>query len=221
LTITEAVKLAASEVFIPVLTGTLTTISPFLPLLFWPGIVGEFMKFLPITLIITLFASLFVAYVMNPVFAVSFMKRHDEEANNVKDPKFADIRRTVVILLSLTVFGYVLGFGFGHFGFGNFGLLALVLYVFNHFIVTPKWVVPFQEKTLPAFKNAYRRAISWVLEGRRPIYATLSAFGLLVLTIILMGIVKPLVIFFPASDPYLYLFENADWYRFESNGFGD
>ncbi len=207
LTITEAVKLAASEVFIPVLTGTLTTISPFLPLLFWPGIVGEFMKFLPITLIITLFASLFVAYVMNPVFAVSFMKRHDEEANDVKDPKFADIRRTVVILLSLTVFGYVLGFGLGHFGFGNFGLLALGLYVFNHFVVTPKWVVPFQEKTLPAFKNAYRRAISWVLEGRRPIYATLSAFGLLVVTIVLMGIVKPLVIFFPASDPdYIYIY---------------
>lgn len=198
LTITEAVKLAASEVFIPVLTGTLTTISPFLPLLFWPGIVGEFMKFLPITLIITLFASLFVAYVMNPVFAVSFMKRHDEEANDVKDPKFADIRRTVVILLSLTVFGYVLGFGLGHFGFGNFGLLALVLYVFNHFIITPKWVVPFQETTLPAFKNGYRRAISWVLEGRRPIYATLSAFGLLVLTIVLMGIVKPL--YFPCAN---------------------
>jgi multidrug efflux pump len=207
LTITEAVKLAASEVFVPVLTGTLTTISPFLPLLFWPGIVGEFMKFLPITLIITLFASLFVAYVMNPVFAVSFMKRHDEEVNNVKEPKFADIRRTVVILLSLTVFGYVLGFGLGHFGFGNFGLLALILYVFNHFIVTPKWVVPFQEVTLPAFKNAYRRAISWVLLGYRPIYATLSAFALLVLTIVLMGIVKPKVIFFPASDPdYIYIY---------------
>ncbi|MEY3957262.1 MAG: hypothetical protein RLZ73_1718 [Bacteroidota bacterium] len=72
LTITESVKLAASEVFIPVLSGTLTTISPFLPLLFWPGIVGEFMKYLPITLIITLFASLFVAYVMNPVFAITF-----------------------------------------------------------------------------------------------------------------------------------------------------
>lgn len=41
LTIVEAVKLAASEVFVPVLTGTLTTISPFLPLLFWPGIVGN------------------------------------------------------------------------------------------------------------------------------------------------------------------------------------
>ena len=207
LTIVEAVKLAASEVFVPVLTGTLTTISPFLPLLFWPGIVGEFMKYLPITLIITLFASLFVAYVMNPVFAVSFMKRHDEEANDVKAPKFADIRRTVFILLSLAIFGYVIGFGLGHFGFGNFFVFALLLYVFNHFVITPKWVVPFQETALPAFKNNYRRLISWVLTGKRSIYVTLSAFLLLVFTFVLMGIVKPKVVFFPSGDPdYIYIY---------------
>jgi multidrug efflux pump len=207
LTIVESVKLAASEVFAPVLSGTLTTISPFLPLLFWPGIVGEFMKYLPITLIITLFASLFVAYVMNPVFAITFMKRHDEEVNDVKNPKFSDIRRTVFILLSLTVFGYVAGFGLGHFGFGNFFLLCIILYVFNHFVITPKWIVPFQEKTLPNFKTNYRKVISWVLVGRRPIYTTLSAFLLLVFTIVLMGIVKPKVVFFPSGDPdYIYIY---------------
>ena len=207
LSIVEAVKLAASEVFVPVLSGTLTTISPFLPLLFWPGIVGEFMKFLPITLIITLFASLFVAYVMNPVFAMSFMKRHDEEVNDVKNPKFSDIRKTVFVLLSLTLGGYVLGFKLGHFGFGNFFLFAVIIYVFNHFIVTPKWIVPFQDKTLPAFKNAYRRIISWVLEGSRPIYAVLASFGLLVFSFVLFGIVKPKVIFFPSGDPdYVYIY---------------
>jgi multidrug efflux pump subunit AcrB len=73
------VKLAASEVFVPVLSGTLTTIAPFFPLLFWDGIVGEFMKYLPYTLIFTLLASLIVAYVMNPIFAISFMKRDEEE----------------------------------------------------------------------------------------------------------------------------------------------
>ncbi len=207
LTIVEAVKLAASEVFAPVLSGTLTTISPFLPLLFWPGIVGEFMKYLPITLIITLFASLFVAYVMNPVFAISFMKRHDEEANDVKNPSFADIRKTVTILLGLTVFGYIIGLGLGHFGFGNFGVFALTLYIFNHFIITPKLIVPFQETTLPAFKNSYRRLISWVLTGYRPVYATLMAFSLLILSFVLLGIVKPKVIFFPSGDPdYIYIY---------------
>ncbi|HWV29174.1 MAG TPA: efflux RND transporter permease subunit, partial [Dyadobacter sp.] len=105
-TIQQAVKAAAGEVFIPVLSGTLTTIAPFFPLLFWSGIVGEFMKFMPLTLIITLGASLFVAYVMNPVFAVSFMGRHDDE-KEAHDTSFKAIRRPVIILVVAAVLGYV------------------------------------------------------------------------------------------------------------------
>src|SRR3989339_361855 len=71
--IVTAAKFAAGEVFVPILAGTLTTLAPFFPLAFWPGVVGSFMKFIPITIIITLFASLVVAYIINPVFAVSFM----------------------------------------------------------------------------------------------------------------------------------------------------
>ena len=72
--IKTAAKMAAGEVFLPVLTGTITTLAPFIPLAFWTGIIGKFMYFLPITLIISLLASLFVAYIINPVFAVDFMK---------------------------------------------------------------------------------------------------------------------------------------------------
>src|SRR5690606_134549 len=57
------------EVQMPVFIATLTIIAAFFPLLFFPGIVGEFMKFLPITIITCLFASLFVALVINPVFS--------------------------------------------------------------------------------------------------------------------------------------------------------
>ena len=74
-----AAKKAAGEVFLPVLSGTITTLAPFIPLAFWPGIIGKFMFFLPVTLIVTLLASLFVAYIINPVFAVDFMKPHHEE----------------------------------------------------------------------------------------------------------------------------------------------
>src|SRR5205085_4216406 len=74
--ITEAAKMAAGEVFLPVLSGTLTTLAPFIPLLFWKGIIGKFMFFLPVTLIVTLTASLVVAYIINHVFAVSFMQVH-------------------------------------------------------------------------------------------------------------------------------------------------
>ena len=72
-------KYAAGEVFLPILSGTLTTLAPFVPLAFWPGVVGSFMVYIPVTLIITLFASLIVAYIINPVFAIDFMKHEDED----------------------------------------------------------------------------------------------------------------------------------------------
>ena len=74
----KAARDATNEVGMPVLTSTITTLFAFSPLVLWPGVVGEFMKYLPITLIITLSASLFVAFVFNPVITSSFMK-HDEK----------------------------------------------------------------------------------------------------------------------------------------------
>ena len=83
--IKTAAKMAAGEVFLPVLSGTLTTLMPFVPLAFWPGMMGKFIFYLPVTLIITLLASLLVAYIINPVFAVDFMKPHNpDEASKQK-----------------------------------------------------------------------------------------------------------------------------------------
>lgn len=203
LTIIESVKLAASEVFLPVLSGTLTTIAPFFPLLFWPGIVGSFMIFLPITLIYTLFASLIVAYVMNPVFAMSFMKRHDEELSEQSNiSNLASLRRPLIIMGFFTVIGY-----FINFGLGNLFLLILLFYLFNHFILTPKIIIPFQERMIPAFKRGYKNVISWLITGYRPVWAVLSMVVLFVGTIVIMGIVKPNAIFFPSGDPdYVYVY---------------
>ncbi len=188
--------------FIPVLTGTLTTIAPFFPLLFWPGIVGEFMKFLPLTLILTLFASLFVAYVSNPVFAVSFMKRHDEEHKEDQKPTFAEIKRPLIIITVLAGIGYVIDRGIG-----NLFVVFLLLYVFNHYVLTPKLILPFQERLLPALKNNYRRLISWVLTGWRSVWVVVGAFALLIFTFILTGITKPNVVFFPSGEPdYIYVY---------------
>lgn len=75
----EAAKLATAEVAWPITSSTLTTVAAFLPLLFWPGVVGDFMKYIPITVIASLSASLFVALLINPVIAATFMKldNHD------------------------------------------------------------------------------------------------------------------------------------------------
>lgn len=200
--IKQSVKAAAGEVFVPVLSGTLTTIAPFFPLLFWPGIVGEFMKFLPLTLILTLFASLFVAYVMNPVFAVSFMKRHDDEHGEEADKSFNSIKRPLIIMTALAGVGYVIDRGIG-----NLFVFFIILYVFNHYVLTPRIIVPFQNKWLPKLMRGYRGLISWVLVGWRPVGAILSMFVLLIVTFVMMGIVQPKVIFFPSGEPdYVYVY---------------
>jgi len=74
----SAAKIAAAEVGWPVITSTLTTLCAFFPMIFWPGIMGEFMKYLPITLIVTLSASLFVALVINPTLCGHFMTLHEK-----------------------------------------------------------------------------------------------------------------------------------------------
>ncbi|MDH7515521.1 MAG: efflux RND transporter permease subunit [Bacteroidota bacterium] len=74
----EAAKDATREVSVPVATSTFTTVAAFIPLLFWPGVVGDFMKYLPITLISTMLASLFVAYVISPVQGSKFINYRKE-----------------------------------------------------------------------------------------------------------------------------------------------
>lgn len=81
----QAAKEASSEVSTAVFTSTITTLFAFSPLILWPGVVGEFMKYLPITLIITLSSSLFVAFVFNPVITSSFMKKEKKAEHLLGD----------------------------------------------------------------------------------------------------------------------------------------
>jgi multidrug efflux pump subunit AcrB len=70
----EAAKEATHQVSGPVIASTLTTVCAFAPMVFWPGIMGEFMKYLPITIIVTLISSLIVAMIFNPVLCARFMR---------------------------------------------------------------------------------------------------------------------------------------------------
>lgn len=83
------------EVQIPVVIATFTIISAFAPMLFYPGIVGDFMSYLPITVIVCLFSSLFVALVLNPVFASRFInyKKSQEKAKKSKLAKYNVLTR--------------------------------------------------------------------------------------------------------------------------------
>jgi multidrug efflux pump len=89
----EAVMKATAEVAYPVIGSTATTLAAFSPMLFWPGIMGEFMSYLPFTLIVTLSSSLFVALVINPAFASLFMRVKNPQSLTGID--FSEIAKTV------------------------------------------------------------------------------------------------------------------------------
>ena len=190
--ITSSAKFAAGEVFLPILSGTLTTLAPFFPLAFWPGVVGEFMVFIPITLIITLFASLIVAYIFNPVFAVDFMKLDDEDAPVNK----RNVYKTTILILLATVPFYI----FGARGIGNFGVFIAASFL-GHELFGYKVFRKFQNVVLPALLRRYENTLVWVLKGKRPVYILFGMIGLFVVTMILNNIVKPKVVFFPDNEP--------------------
>jgi len=89
----QATVRAAVEVGPAVIASTLTTLAAFFPLLFWPGIMGEFMKYLPLTVIITLSSSLFVAIVINPALGAIFMKLPAKKHFDVSIESEEEIRK--------------------------------------------------------------------------------------------------------------------------------
>ena len=216
----KAAKFAAGEVFVPVLAGTLTTVAPFVPLLFWPGIVGSFMYYLPVTLIITLMSSLVVAFIMNPVFAVSFMEReeHFEEDLHGKPKVTKGFLITEIVLVVLGIVFNVAALGstptvsatgevtglLGHF-LGNL-CLALAGFIALDKFVLVKMIAWFQTRALPRFQNGYANLVRWAIG-----HPALIMIGVVVLffgSFVAIGMRKPKVDFFPKGDPkfiYTYL----------------
>jgi multidrug efflux pump len=195
--IKKAAKIAAGEIFVPVFSGTMTTLAPFIPLAFWSGIIGKFMFYLPITMIVTLLASLVVAYIMNPVFAVDFMEAHEDETNPVViAKKKKSLKRTLIIFGSIALVAYIaIGVGVG-----NFMVLMSLLTLLNHFVLH-KAIKKFQEKTWPAFQDAYARMLEKATRGKRSITMLIGTFVLLIISFVVTAIVKPKVVFFPQGEP--------------------
>jgi len=207
LDIKTAAKKAAGEVFLPVLSGTVTTLAPFIPLAFWPGIIGKFMFFLPVTLIITLLASLFVAYIINPVFAVDFMKPHHEEFKS-----YGKLTRKAWLRLGLYALVAVIFYAGGSMAYGNL-MIFFAVFMIVHRLFLYKVIENFQTKAWPSFQRGYTNLLVWGL--KRP-YALLGyTLVLFAFSIFLMKVRSPNVVFFPQGDPnnvfvYVKLPEGTD-----------
>ena len=200
-----AARMAAGEVFIPVLAGTVTTLAPFFPLLFWPGIIGKFMVYLPTMLIFTLAASLIVAFIMNPVFAVDFMQHEDDKPAANKSAIFKNkwFWAGIFIGILLDLFGYTFA--------GNLLLLFMILWLLNRYVLTDA-INAFQQNLLPRIMNRYEQLLRWALKGWRPVHLLLGTIVLLFISIVLIavsvGAGRTGVVFFPKPDPnqiYIYL----------------
>jgi multidrug efflux pump subunit AcrB len=189
----EASMLGSGEVAMPIIASTATTLAAFLPLALWPGLIGEFMKYLPLTLIVVLGSSLFVALVVNPALASRYMKL---EADVVNRPKWTKIGA------GLTVVGLILNLALGFTTWGNLlfwpGILTLI-YLWGIEPLTNK----FMAGGLPRLERWYEGKVQKILSKNNAAKTLLATVGLFVLSFILMAVIPPKVVFFPDNQPNL------------------
>jgi multidrug efflux pump subunit AcrB len=196
LPIIPATKRAVGEVAVAVFTGTLTTMAPFFPLIFTPGIAGKFMSFLPVTIILALSASLFVAYFINPVFAVTFMKYIPPE-HKAKAAKFS---RRAQVLTGLAVGLAAVFYITGPMVVANLLAAGVLIYLLTRFVLDAL-VDRFQCCVMPVFMGLYRKTLAFFLRGRRPVAVVAAVVLLFFSSFFLMGVRTPRVVFFPSGDP--------------------
>ncbi|HRO98304.1 MAG TPA: efflux RND transporter permease subunit [Flavobacteriales bacterium] len=193
----KATRLAVGEVTMPIIAATTATVMVFVPLLFWPGMMGEFMKYLPITFMIALASSLFVALVVNPALASKFMKVEEDHMPTRKMWRLAII---------LGVVGAVIGaLGASMQSKGVFGIGMLTIFFGAMGIANEKLFVPaahwFQYSWLPRLEERYEKFLRYALAKHHPRTFLLGTVGLLLLAFILLGLFPPKTLFFPTNQP--------------------
>jgi len=188
----KAVRNGTSEIAIPIISSTATTLAAFFPLVFWPGIVGKFMSYLPITLIIVLASSLFVALVLNPVFASQFMKLED-----VREKK--SFKKYFIVTGILAALGLAFYLG-GNLLWGNLLILPLLVTALNKFALKPS-AIWFQHKFLPMLENMYEATLRKALGRKTSKWLLFGSIGLFIFSIMFFGAMKPNVFFFPENEP--------------------
>ncbi len=196
----DASKHGAGEVAIPIIASTATTLAAFLPLAFWPGLMGSFMKYLPITLIIVLVSSLLVALVINPVFTSRYMAVDSKATNDLDRSRRV---RNTSIMAGVTFLIAILAHIFGVIWLRNSMLIISIFSLVNFWLLRPASFY-FQENAMPWLEMKYYQFVKWGLGGLRPWAIFFGTFVLLFIAILALAIKSPKVEFFPVADP-LYI----------------
>ena len=188
----ESAKKGTGEVAGPIIAGTATTLAAFFPMIFWPGTVGEFMGYLPKTLIITLSSSLFVGLIINTVICALFMTIDGDtnKAQLTKRGKQILYGMLALVLLVLVVSSFVT--------WTMLIVLGVLLWLLNKYVLAPtgKW---WQADGLNVFIGTYENSLVWALNNRLKTVGI--AFFVLIMSFVVLGVFNPGTEFFPEDIP--------------------
>lgn len=187
----EAARRGVGEIAVPIISSTLTTLAAFFPLMFWGGMMGEFMKYMPITLMVVLTSSLFVGMIIIPVMTNTF-----ESSSKSKMKKSS--RKHYIIGGAFAIFAaifYIMD------AFVPANMLALVaILMISHQLFMKKVSLWFQEDFLAWMEEKYLRFIRFSLRGKHP---HMFLIGIFLLFFITLG-------FFMSRDSEILLFPEAE-----------
>lgn len=192
----QAAKKGIGEIAVPIIISTATTVAAFVPLGFWPGVMGEFMMYFPITLSIVLGSSLFVAVFINSMLVSKFMDVEE------KPIPIKSLIRNTIILVGLGIFIMIVGGEYR--GLGTLMIVvSALLWIYR--LLLKKWADGFQSKTLVRFENWYENSLKFALRKRNAYFFFGGTFLLLFLSLFLfggsLGSGRTKVEFFPDNKP--------------------
>ena len=192
----EAAKKGIGEIAFPIIISTATTVAAFIPLGLWPGMMGDFMILLPITLSTVLGSSLFVAIFFNSVLVSQFMSVEDSNM---------PIKRIIIMTSVMMIIGLMIFFVGGTYSaLGTIMMFtAIMLWIYRLFL--RGWANSFQNKVLPRLEAWYERRLRGALTGRTPYALVIMTFGLLIAAFMTfgwsLGTQRTKVEFFPDNKP--------------------
>ena len=193
----DASKIGIGEIAWPVISSTATTLMAFLPFALWPGTMGKFMKYFPITLTVTLGASLFVAMIVNAAMTGGSMAIEDKNVSKQSAKRYSIIFTVIAVLFVFVgnIYDSKAARAIGH-----LAIISLVL-MWLYKIKLYQWTQDFQHSFFPRMENKYKRFLGKILTGKNAWIALGSIIGLLFLSFILLGIFPRKVLFFPDNIP--------------------
>ncbi|HRZ32018.1 MAG TPA: efflux RND transporter permease subunit [Flavobacterium sp.] len=185
------------EIAWPIIASTATTLAAFFPLGLWPGTMGKFMIYFPMTLSVVLFSSLFVALIINAMLTADFMKLKEEELSKKALIKLSGFVGVIGLVMLVAGFNTKSG---GLKGLGNLMLFfAIMLWIYKYYLVRAQDF--FQRIILVWMETKYRNFLQYALTGKKPLVFFFGTFLLLILSFVAVGIAKPNVLFFPENQP--------------------